>query len=130
MHNPRKLRKENGISIFSEGWGLYNEQLMRETGFFPDKRIELRQLQLRLWRNARVVYDCGIHSGRLEYEEAIKIMTDVVGFLRWAGQLEIDSSTRRPGYVIGYFMGMSEILNMREMYKEKMGENFTLSRFS
>jgi hypothetical protein len=36
MHNPRKLRETQGISIFSEGWGLYNEELMRETGFFPN----------------------------------------------------------------------------------------------
>ena len=54
LQNPRPIRRDNGISIFSEGWGLYNEQLMQETGFFPNERIHLRQLQLRLWRNARV----------------------------------------------------------------------------
>ena len=129
MHNPRPLRKNNGISIFSEGWGLYNEQLMQETGFFPNERIHLRQLQLRLWRNARVIYDTGMHTGRLTYEEAINLMTDQVGFLRWAAQLEIDSSSARPGYFIGYFMGMTEILQMRKEYKEKMGDKFTLKDF-
>ena len=129
MHNPRPLRKNNGISIFSEGWGLYNEQLMQETGFFPNERIHLRQLQLRLWRNARVIYDTGMHTGRLTYEDAISLMTDRVGFLRWAAQLEIDSSSARPGYFIGYFMGMTEILAMREEYKVKMGDSFTLKDF-
>ena len=129
MHNPSKLRRENGLSMFSEGWGLYNEQLMSETGFFPSKRIHLRQLQLRLWRNARVVYDVGMHTGKMTYEEAITMMTDKVGFLRWAAQLEVDSASERPGYFIGYFMGMSEILKMRTRYQEKMGERFTLSDF-
>ncbi len=129
MHNPRKLRRENGLSLFSEGWGLYNEQLMSETGFFPSKRIHLRQLQLRLWRNARVVYDVGLHSGRLSYEDAVTLMTDKVGFLRWAAQLEIDAAAARPGYFIGYYMGMSEILKMRELYRQKMGAQFTLSEF-
>lgn len=129
LHNPRPLRKGNGISIFSEGWGLYNEQLMQETGFFPNERIHLRQLQLRLWRNARVIYDVGMHTGRLPYEDAISLMTDKVGFLRWAAQLEVDSSSERPGYFIGYFMGMSEILRMREAYKQKMGDQFSLSDF-
>lgn len=129
LHNPRKLRRENGLSLFSEGWGLYNEQLMSETGFFPNKRIHLRQLQLRLWRNARVIYDVGMHSGRLTYEEAIGIMTDKVGFLRWAAQLEIDSSAARPGYFIGYYMGMTEILKMRELYRQKMGSQFSLGDF-
>ena len=129
LHNPRVLRRNNGISIFSEGWGLYNEQLMEETGFFPTERIHLRQLQLRLWRNARVIYDVGMHTGKLSYEEAIALMTDKVGFLPWAAQLEVDSSTALPGYFIGYFMGMSEILAMREEYKKKMGSTFSLRDF-
>ena len=129
MHNPRKIRRENGLSLFSEGWGLYNEQLMSETGFFPNKRIHLRQLQLRLWRNARVIYDVGIHTGKMSYEDAISLMTDEVGFLRWAAQLEIDAASARPGYFIGYFIGMKEIMKMREQYQQKMGNDFTLSDF-
>ncbi len=129
LHNPRPLRRNNGISIFSEGWGLYNEQLMQETGFFPNERIHLRQLQLRLWRNARVIYDVGMHTGKLSYEEAVNLMTEKVGFLRWAAQLEIDSSTASPGYFIGYFTGMMEILKMREAFKQKMGDQFTLKDF-
>ena len=129
LHNPRPLRKNNGISLFSEGWGLYNEQLMQETGFFPNEKIHFRQLQLRLWRNARVIYDVGLHTGKMSYEDAIKLMTDQVGFLRWAAQLEVDSSTAAPGYFIGYFIGMTEILAMRKDYKEKMGADFSLRDF-
>lgn len=129
MHNPRKLRRTNGISIFSEGWGLYNEQLMRETGFYPNDRIVLRQLQLRLWRNARVVWDVGIHTGKMSYEEAITLLSDRVGFLRWAAQLEIDGSAQSPVYKVGYFLGMYEILKMREEYKERAGDQFSLAGF-
>lgn len=128
-NNPRPLRRKNSISLFSEGWGLYNEQLMRETGFFPNDKILLRQLQLRLWRNARVIYDVGLHTGKMNYEEAISLMTDKVGFLRWASQLEVDACTASPGYFIGYFTGMMEILRMREDYKKMKGEAFTLSEF-
>lgn len=129
LHHSRKLRRMNGISFFSEGWGLYNEQLMQETGFFPNERIHLRQLQLRLWRNARVIYDVGMHTGKLSYEDAIRLMTDKVGFLRWAAQLEVDSSTASPGYFIGYFTGMMEILKMREQFKLKRRDQFTLKDF-
>jgi uncharacterized protein (DUF885 family) len=128
-NNPRPLRKKNSISLFSEGWGLYNEQLMWETGFFPNDKILLRQLQLRLWRNARVIYDVGLHTGKMTYEEAISLMTDKVGFLRWASQLEVDACCASPGYFIGYFTGMMEILRMREDYKKLKGDAFTLSEF-
>lgn len=129
LHNPSKLRRAFGIPIFSEGWGLYNEQLMRETGFFPDDRIVLRALQLRLWRNARVVWDVGIHTGKMSYDEAIDLLSDRVGFLRWAATLEIDGSAQNPVYRIGYFLGMSEILTMREEYRAAAGDTFSLSDF-
>jgi uncharacterized protein (DUF885 family) len=129
VHNPRPLRRDNSISIFHEGWGLYNEQLFRETGFFPNDKIVLRQLQLRLWRIARVIYDVGLHTGKMNYDEAIRLMTDEVGFLYWAAQLEVDAATTSPGYFIGYFTGMIEILKIREDYRKWKGDQFTLSDF-
>ena len=89
----------------------------------------LRQLQLRLWRNARVVWDVGIHTGQMSYEEAIALLSDGVGFLRWAAQLEIDGSAESPVYKIGYFLGMYEILEMREEYRDRMGDRYSLSEF-
>lgn len=129
MHNPRKIRRENGISIFSEGWGLYNEQLMLETGFFEREAIQFRQLQLRLWRIARVIYDTGLHTGKMTYDEAVKLMVDQVGFLPWAAQLEVDAATASPGYFIGYYTGMAEILKLREDFKRVRGESFSLRDF-
>lgn len=129
MQNPRRLRQRQSTSMFSEGWGLYNEQLFQETGFLPSARLHLRQLQLRLWRNARVIYDVGMQTGRMSRDEAITLMTDQVGFLRWAAEAEVDSAIARPGYFIGYFMGMSEILEMREEFKQRRGAAFTLKDF-
>lgn len=129
MQNPRRLRQRQSTSMFSEGWGLYNEQLFQETGFLPSERIHLRQLQLRLWRNARVIYDVGMQTGRMTREDAITLMTDRVGFLRWAAEAEVDSALARPGYFIGYFMGMSEILKMREEFRQRRGASFTLKDF-
>ena len=128
-HNPYQLRRKFGIAIFSEGWGLYNETLMYETGFFPDERIHLRQLQLRLWRIARVIWDVGLNTGKMTYEEGVSLLVDGVGFLRWAAELEIDGSATEPGYRIGYFMGASEIMRMRDEVKQRLGARFTLSDF-
>jgi uncharacterized protein (DUF885 family) len=129
MHNPSKLRRMVSTPMFTEGWGLYNEQLFEETGFFPDPRIHLRQLQLRLWRNARVIYDVGMQTGRMTRAEAIDLMVDRVGFLRWAAEAEVDSALARPGYFIGYFMGMSEILRIRDEERARLGTGFSLKAF-
>jgi uncharacterized protein (DUF885 family) len=129
MHNPRRLRQSQSTSMFTEGWGLYNEQLFQETGFFPDEKIHLRQLQLRLWRIARVMYDSGLQTGRMTRDEAVALMIDRVGFLRWAAEDEVDSAIARPGYFIGYYMGYSEIMKMRDEYRRARGSAFTLKDF-
>ena len=35
MHNPSKLRRMVSTPLFTERWGLHNEQLFQGTGFFP-----------------------------------------------------------------------------------------------
>ena len=129
MHNPRPLRVRQSTSMFSEGWGLYNEQLFEETGFFPNEKIHLRQLQLRLWRIARVIYDVGLQTGRMTRDQAVALMIDKVGFLKWAAEDEVDSAIARPGYFIGYYMGYSEIMKMRDEYRKAKGSAFTLKDF-
>ena len=129
MHNPRRLRQLQSTSMFTERWGLYNEQLFQETGFFPNERIHLRQLQLRLWRNARVIYDVGLQTGRMTRVDAVALMTDQVGFAKYAAEDEVNDALARPGYYIGYFMGLSEILKMREDYRRARGAAFTLKDF-
>jgi uncharacterized protein (DUF885 family) len=76
-----------------------------------------------------VIYDVGMQTGRMTRDEAIALMTDRVGFLRWAAEAEVDSALARPGYFIGYFMGMSEILKMRDEARQLRGAAFTLKDF-
>jgi uncharacterized protein (DUF885 family) len=129
LANPNQFRKTSSVSIFSEGWGLYNEQLMQETGFFPNEGIHLRQLQLRLWRIARVIWDVGTNTGKFSYEDSVNLLVNQVGFQRWAAELEVDYSAENPGYQLGYYMGCSEIVRMREEFKRVRGAAFTLSDF-
>jgi uncharacterized protein (DUF885 family) len=129
LHNANNFRRTSSISIFSEGWGLYVERLMQETGFFPNEKIHLRNLQLRLWRIARVIWDVGMNSGKLTYEQAVSLLVDRVGFQRWAAELEVDYAAEHPGYQLGYFMGYSGIVKMREEFKQVRGDKFTLSDF-
>jgi uncharacterized protein (DUF885 family) len=73
-------------SMASEGWALYAEHLMSEpqptspAGFYtPEER--LYQLQGRLHRDLRVRIDTGIHTGRMSFDEAVDLFSEVVDFL-------------------------------------------------
>ena len=92
-------------SMPSEGWGLYSEALMAEpqpgapSGFYtPEERIY--QLQGTLYRDLRVRIDTGIHTGRLTYDEAVTMFSEIVDFLPGSC-----AATAREG--VGSSVGMS-----------------------
>lgn len=120
--NPRLLRKVVREPIFSEGWGLFTEELMFELGFLQGDDVRLTQLRNRLWRAARVILDVSMHTGRMSYDEAVDFLTEKVRFERYAAELEVGMYTVRPTYVLGYLIGMQEIMKIRDEYVVRYGQ--------
>ncbi len=127
--NPRMLRKIARESIFSEGWGLFTEEMMFEQGFLQGDDVRLTQLRNRLWRAARVILDVSLHTGRMTFEEAVDFLAERVRFERYAAELEVGMYTTRPTYVLGYLIGMQEIMKIREEWIARNGEPEPLSQF-
>jgi uncharacterized protein (DUF885 family) len=120
--NPRPLRKVVREPIFSEGWGLFTEELMFELGFLQGDDVRLTQLRNRLWRAARVILDSSLHTGRMTFEEAVDFLVERVRFERYAAELEVGMYVRRPTYVLGYLIGMQEIQAIRDDYVAQSGQ--------
>ena len=127
--NPRLLRKVVREPIFSEGWGLFTEELMFELGFLEGDEIRLTQLRNRLWRAARVIVDSSLHTGRMTFDEGVDFLVEKVRFERYAAELEVGMYTVRPTYVLGYLIGMQEIMSIREDYVARFGEPSPPSEF-
>ncbi len=73
-------------SMAAEGWALYAEGLVAEPqqgapeGFYlPEER--LYQLKGLLYRNLRVRIDTGLHTGKLGFDDAVTLFSEVVDFL-------------------------------------------------
>jgi len=114
--NPNLLRRVIHEPIFSEGWGLFTEELMVELGFLKGNDVRLTQLRNRLWRAARVILDVSLHTGRMEFDEAVDFLVEKVRFERYAAELEVGMYIREPTYVLGYLIGMQEIDAIRSEY--------------
>ena len=127
--NPRLLRKVVREPIFAEGWGLFTEELMFELGFLAGDDVRLTQLRNRLWRAARVILDVSLHTGRMNFDEAVDFLRDRVRFERYAAELEVGMYTMRPTYVLGYLIGMEEIMNIRAEWISTFGEPNPPSKF-
>jgi len=73
-------------SMAAEGWALYAEHLMSEPeprappGFYtPEEGVY--ELQGQLLRDLRVRIDTGLHTGRMSFDEAVDLYSQVVDFL-------------------------------------------------
>ncbi|MBV9492850.1 MAG: DUF885 domain-containing protein [Acidobacteria bacterium] len=137
-------------SMPAEGWGLYAEALMAEpangapNGFYtPEER--LYQLQGKLYRDLRVRVDTGIHTGKMSYEEATDLFSQVVDFragscrdanLSEGKRASCGSSERAifryskwPTQAITYRLGKDQIYALRNEAKQKLGDKFDLKKF-
>ena len=127
--NPNSLRRIIREPIFSEGWGLFTEELMFELGFLQGDDVRLTQLRNRLWRAARVILDVSLHTGQISFDEAVDFLVERVRFERYAAELEVGMYIRRPTYVLGYLIGMQEITAIRAEYIERFGKPQPASQF-
>lgn len=139
-------------SMAAEGWGLYSESLPAEpqpaapAGFYtPEER--LYQLRGELYRDLRVRLDTGLHTGRLPFEEAVTLFSEVVDFLPGSCQdpavLKLDAKqasckgaraaitryARWPTQAITYRLGKDQILALRKRAQQALGARFSAKRF-
>ncbi|ASK89200.1 DUF885 domain-containing protein [Sphingorhabdus sp. SMR4y] len=123
------FRKFGGVTAYSEGWGLYSEELGKDMGFYTDPYSDFGRLGMELWRACRLVVDTGIHDKRWSREEAIKYLTDNTpnpdGDIRKA----IERYIVYPGQATAYMIGKLKILELRTRAQEALGDRFTMGAF-
>lgn len=108
---PRQL---NPSATLYEGWALYSEQLMQETGFLgrPESRFLL--LRDRLWRALRILIDVGLHTGSLGLDSAAEEMVESLGFTYSQAMGDLTWYTMAPTVPMGYATGWALITAARE----------------
>ena len=139
-------------SMAAEGWALYSESLPAEPqanapqGFYsPEER--LYQLRGKLYRDLRVRVDTGIHTGRLGFDDAVTLFSEVVDFqpgscsdakaLKVAAKrascaaalAAINRYSRWPTQAITYRLGKDQILALRAQAQQQLGDKFSLQQF-
>jgi uncharacterized protein (DUF885 family) len=139
-------------SMAAEGWALYAEGLVAEPqkgaseGFYlPEER--LYQLKGLLYRNLRVRIDTGLHTGKLGFDDAVTLFSEVVDFLPGScrdakvlrqpakrascdsAQAAVNRYSRWPTQAITYRIGKDQILALRERARQELGDKFSEQRF-
>ncbi|HWN25175.1 MAG TPA: DUF885 domain-containing protein [Candidatus Sulfotelmatobacter sp.] len=135
---PTKLRKLIGSNTNGEGWAHYCEQMMLEEGYGQPglgardeteaNLIHLGQLQDALLRDARFVVGIQMHRGAMSFKQAEEFFVKEGYQSPKIAEIETKRGTSDPTYLY-YTLGKLQILKLREDYRKKFGNDFSLLKF-
>ncbi|MGY8919995.1 MAG: DUF885 domain-containing protein, partial [Flavobacteriales bacterium] len=123
------FRKTLWYSGYGEGWALYCESLGKELGLYNDPYQYFGMLGAEMHRAVRLVVDTGIHSKGWTREEAIQYSLDNEAESKASIISEIERYMAMPGQALSYKIGQLKIKELRELSKQKLGDNFNISEF-
>jgi uncharacterized protein (DUF885 family) len=123
------LQRQRSLPVFSEGWGLYAEQLAEETGLYTDERGLLGAVSTSLMRAVRLVVDTGLHALGWSREQAVEYAVAHVPMPREFMAAEIDRYVVMPGQALCYLTGKLEIIRLRDEARLRLGPAFSLPEF-
>lgn len=124
------IRRLITVNAYSEGWGLYAEQLADELNFYANDPVgRIGYLRWQLWRAARLVVDTGLHAKGWSRQQAIDYLIAATGD-PWSTVItEVDRYVVWPGQACGYELGRAEIVRLRERARRALGPAFDLRGF-
>jgi uncharacterized protein (DUF885 family) len=129
-HLSDEIRRQHEDTVFVEGWALYGEEMLMRTGAYPNNSPAQGQiLRLSRYRAARIGVDVNLHTGRWNFEQAVKYFMEAGGLDREAAEGEAAGAASSPTQKISYIIGKWQIMNLLGRYKDRQGENFRLGQF-
>jgi len=124
------IRRLLGFSAYSEGWGLYSEQLADEMGVYENDPFgRVGYLQSFMFRAARLVVDTGLHHKRWSREQAIRYMADTLGDQESSVTTEVERYSVWPGQATSYKVGQTRWVALRESARRRLGQEFDIRGF-
>ena len=127
---PSVLRAALASGSFVEGWAMYAEDVMADTGFLDgDPLYLLVHLKIRLRAISNAILDQAIHVDGISHEEAMKLMVEDA----FQQQGEADGKWVRArvtsGQLSTYFVGYEEHWALRHEAEHRWGPEFALKRY-
>jgi len=123
------FRRFGGVTAYTEGWGLYTEELGKDMGFYTDPYSDFGRLGMELWRACRLVVDTGLHSKRWSRERAIQYLTDNTPNPPGDIEKAIERYVVYPGQATAYMIGKLKIMELRAKAQAELGAEFSYPAF-
>ena len=110
-----------------EGWGLYSEYLVRP---YMPLEGQLVSLDYRLLRAARAFLDPELQSGKIQPQDAYRVLEQDVVQSHAFAQEEVERYTyRAPGQANSYFYGYTKLIALRKDVEAALGPKFDQKKY-
>ncbi|MDA8298241.1 MAG: DUF885 domain-containing protein [Actinomycetota bacterium] len=123
------IQRQRSVTAFSEGWGLYAEQLAEEMGLYSDERALLGARAAAAMRACRLVVDTGLHALGWSRGQALDFFLAHTPMPPEFLAAEIDRYLCIPGQALAYLTGKLELLRLRDRARQALGGDFSLAAF-
>lgn len=123
------MQQQRSLTVFSEGWALYAEQLAEEMGLYADTESLLGEVSTSLMRAARLVVDTGLHALGWSRQQALEFMVAHVPLPEPFLANEIDRYIVMPAQALSYLIGKRELVRIRDDARRRLGARFALPEF-
>jgi len=123
------FRRFGNFTAYTEGWGLYAEELGKDMGFYTDPYSDFGRLGMELWRACRLVVDTGIHDKRWSRAQAIAYLK--ANTPNPDGDIEkaVERYIVYPGQATAYTVGKLKIMELRTRAEAALGDRFDIRAF-
>jgi uncharacterized protein (DUF885 family) len=126
---PTMVRAIFQSGTFIEGWAVYAEQFMAESGY-GGPEVKMQQLKMRLRVICNAIIDQSIHAGNMSEQEALDVMMKE-GFQQEGEAVAKWKRARLSSAQLStYFVGVTEHLALREQAKARDGAKFDLKKYN
>ena len=110
--------------------GIVAERLASDLGWYADDPYsDLGRLQYEALRAARLVVDTGLHTKQWGFDQAVEYFMENIGWDRRDCENQIARYIVLPGQSTGYLIGMLQILDLRQLAMDQLGDDFDLYEF-
>ncbi len=127
--NVPPFRRFGGFTAYTEGWGLYSEELGKDMGGYADPYSDFGRLGMELWRACRLVVDTGIHDQHWSREEAIAYLQENTPNPEGDIRKAIERYIVYPGQATAYMIGKLRIMELRQRAMDTLGDDFDYRGF-
>lgn len=127
--SPSLIKAIFGNGAMVEGWAVYTERMMLESGYENSDEMWLMYYKWNLRTTCNTILDYSVHTKEMSKEDALNLLTNEA----FQQQAEAEGKWRRVSVtqvqLCSYFTGYTEIYDFREELKKAAGDKFSLKQF-